>query len=150
MTNTANDDHELIAMALNHAWSWYQTAMSHRMQLANIFFFIIAGYAASYVAAMQAHLPLVGGGVGIVAAISIGVCSLTARRARERVAAADGALQEIQSRLARLVDIDELNIIERINTSRPAWRLTAVQVGFLMGLLATAFLAAGIYGFVQA
>jgi hypothetical protein len=120
------------------------------MQLTNIFFFIVAAYAAAYIAAMQAHQPLISGGIGIIAAISIGVCSLTARRARERVAAADAPLQEIQSRLAQLIDIDELNIIERINSSRPAWRLTAVQVSFLMGMLAAGFLAGSIYGFVQA
>ena len=150
MTNPSRDNVGLTSTALDHAWAWYSMGMGHRLQMASMFMLVVAGYVAVYIAALQAHVDVVAGGVGIAAAVTTLVFTLLSSRARERVNIASASLKAIEDRIAEALDLDELRTIDRINSSRPAWRTTAVRANIMYGVLALAFLTASGYAFAIA
>ena len=108
---------------------------------------LIAGNIAAYIAALQAHLAVVAGGVGIIATLVVVAFALLFRRLRERVNIAAVSLDAIESRVADLLDLPELRTTERISAGRSRWRTTAVRMDIIYGVLAIGFLAAGSYAF---
>jgi hypothetical protein len=150
MANTSRDDTELTSTALGHAWAWYEMGMGHRLQVANIFMLVVAGNVAAYIAALQAHVDIVAGGVGLAATVLVVLFALMSRRARERVNIAATSLQAIENRIARILDLDELRTIERINSSRSSWRTTAARADTSYCILAAIFVAASCYAFFLA
>jgi hypothetical protein len=150
MTDPSRDEVELTSMALGHAWAWYSMGMGHRLQMASMFMLVVAGYIAAYIAALQAHVDIVAGGLGIAATATVTVFTVLSGRARERVRIASASLKAIEDRIAQALDLDELRMVERIDSSRPAWRTTAVRANVMYGVIALAFLTASGYAFAIA
>ncbi|WP_146778911.1 hypothetical protein [Actinomadura craniellae] len=144
-TESAESD---LTTALNHAWAWYEMSMNHRFQMANFYLLIVAGNFAAYIAAIQAKLHLVAGFVALMAALSVVIYIILARRARERLATASVPLKEIQSRLATSLGIDGLRMIEKVS-SAPRWRRTSWIGSGMCGVVATVFLTAAAYAFAH-
>jgi hypothetical protein len=137
------------AEALDHVWKWYEMSLSHRIQLINYYFFIVAGNLAAYIACLQAKLYTVAGSVGVVAAVTIGVFSLHSRRGRERMNAASVPLRLLQARLADRLEMPELQMVETISSNRAWWLRTATLSVVLSVIIVTAFVAAGVFAFLQ-
>jgi hypothetical protein len=118
--------------------------------MANMFMLVVAGNVAAYIAALQAHVDIVAGGVGIAATVIVTLFALLSGRARERVNIAAASLQAIENRIAQALDLDELKLVERISSTRSSWRTTAVRADIAYGILAITFLAASGYAFFLA
>jgi hypothetical protein len=131
------DDTELLVAALNHAWTIYDTGISHLYQVLN--YYLVAGaiLATAYASAFN------GKHYGLAAVFSVAGLGLTALAftvaldQRRTIEQAEPAIIELEEQVASKLDIDSIRIVkpERgiISIGLPAVGLaTLVSIGALL------------------
>lgn len=134
-------------MAINHAWSWYEMSLGHRLQVANYLLVLLLANATAYVAALQAHLDTIAGSVAVFAIISTLTSAYIVRRCRQRMAAAAVPLAKIQCRLADTLDLPELKMIEAIESAEYRWTSTRRLASYMYFLVIVTFAIASGFAF---
>lgn len=143
------DGSKLLEKGTDHAWAWFSLHANQRMQAFNYFLVAAAFITASFVASLREGLFLVGTGVAILGLIlSCGFLQLEART-RELVRAGEAALRPLQSRLAQVLQIGELEIVKSVET--PSHPLTAYSfvIKSVESMSAVGFALGAIYALIR-
>jgi hypothetical protein len=118
----SESDHAELALALDHAWRWFELRVSHGMQMLNFGIVAFALLSAAYVSALTGGLHGIACAVALLAAAVATTVYLTARRQRQIGWVAAEPIREIQRRLAADLGIDSLLLLDRSPTARRRWK----------------------------
>ncbi|MEJ3742581.1 hypothetical protein WEI85_04700 [Actinomycetes bacterium KLBMP 9797] len=142
-----SNDRELLGLALEHCWKWYEMRSSHTLQVINFYLVSVAVLSAGYVSALSSHMNHVAGMVGLLAASVTTAAFFAGRRYDQKGHIAKEPLIALQSRLAAALDVATLKMVERDEQARRPWsglrHVARIVYVFALG----ACLAAAAYGF---
>ncbi len=142
-----SNDRELLGLALEHSWKWYEMRSSHTLQIINFYLVSVAVLSAGYVSALSSHMRHVAGMVGLLATSVTTAAFFAGRRSDQIGRIAKEPLNVLQSRLATALDVASLRMVERHERTRPPWfglrRVARIVYVFAL----SACLAAAAYGF---
>jgi len=134
-------DHEALALALDHAWRWYENRRGRAYQVLNALLVLLAVTATAYAAALNADMH----GAAAVISLLTGVVLMGAYSESMRLQAsallAEDAIKRIQEHLATTLNIDALRLIEREHAlhqpPRLRWMHPVSRVLVSVGVLAS-------------
>ena len=140
---------EVLTIAVNHAWSWFEVHAVQRQNFVNFFLIATAFLSAAYVGALSGKLNILAATdclVGLAISLAFFLIDL---RNRELIRAGERPLKALQDRLADLLDMESLRILEAVE--RPQLRLGSLgKVVRAVHLTAmAAFISAGVYALVR-
>lgn len=138
---------EALTVALDHAWRWYELRVNSALQIINYYLIAAAVTSAAYVSALNARRYFIAGMIAIIAsAISVGAYSGGHRQQRISDLAI-APIREIEGRLADLLDIDSLRMIQRFEAG-PKLRLPFLQAHILYPVGVIVGVAGAVYAWV--
>lgn len=135
---------ETEKIALDHAWAWFALHANQRLQSVNFFLIAMAFLSAAFVAATKERMHAVASGVAILAATISFLFYRVERRIRSLLHAAEDAIDPLQERLARSIDLEAIRIVSRVEDGKPGeWKYSKVfrylyfitGATFILGLL---------------
>ncbi|GAA2426103.1 hypothetical protein [Streptomyces coeruleofuscus] len=115
-------ERETLAIALDHAWRWYENRRSRTVALLQVVTLWLAILGAGYGAVLQAKLYTLGGAIGILAAVGLVAADREATRVRASAALAADAVAELEARLADATGVQALRLYQRECESNPPSR----------------------------
>ncbi|MEU5592778.1 hypothetical protein [Streptomyces sp. NPDC020298] len=134
-------DHEALALALDHAWRWFENRRGRAYQVLNALLVLVAVAATAYAAALNAHMHGVAGTISLLTGVIIAAAYSESTRLQAQSLLAEDAIKELQERLATTLDIDALRMVERERAlhqpPRPSWIHPASRPLVLVGILAS-------------
>jgi hypothetical protein len=141
------DDAQILGLALDHAWKWYELRSSHVMQIINFYLVSIAVLSAGYVSALGSRLRIIAGMVGLMGVAVTTVAFLAARRYDETGKRATDPLAELQGRLADALDVQSFRLVERHRMAGTPWHSVRriSRIVYVFAILAC--LTAAAFGF---
>jgi hypothetical protein len=147
-TRSRSDKDELLPVALDHAWQWWQFRTNNGLQVLNFFLLASAILVAAYVSALSAHLFGVAGAIALLGTGASAASYAAGKRQSDVAGLAVLPLKEVQARMAESTGIDSLKMIDRLGESR-AWPFGGRVMAHLMFPVAAAgSVAAAIYAWV--
>lgn len=144
-------DHEVLALALDHAWRVYENRRGRAYQVLNALLVFLAVTATAYVAAVNADMHGAAGVMCMVAAFILVGAYSESMRLQASAALAEDAIKKIQEHLATTLSIDSLRLIEREHAlhQRRRWRwINPVSEGMLVCVGVLVSLGGAIYTWV--
>lgn len=146
-TKSRDQRREIDQAALAHAWDWFALHARQRMQCVNFFLVAVAFLATAYGTALTKDLH--GLAVGIcVLGVLISLCfHWLDQRTRNLVEAGRDAIKPLQQRLAHAANIEDLEILKRVDREKHEKKGTSYSAILRMVHWATilAFLVGGVY-----
>jgi hypothetical protein len=136
---------EILTIAVNHAWSWFEVHAVQRQNFVNFFLIAIAFLSAAYVGALTGKLHNLAAAdclVGLAISLAFFLIDL---RNRELIRAGEQPLKELQDRLADLMNIESLRILESIERPQRGFTSLGKVVRAVHLIAMAAFVVAGIY-----
>lgn len=106
-------DRETLAIALDHAWRWYENRYARILSLMQILILWVAVLGTAYGVALQMKQYGLGGGIGLLAVAGLVGTEIEASRMRASAALAAEAIAELQDRLAQALDSDAIRLHQR-------------------------------------
>lgn len=146
--STPSNDPQLLGLAIDHAWKWYELRSSHVMQIINFYLVSIAVLSAGYVSALNSRLSLIAGMVGLMGAAVTTVAFLAARRYDQTGKRATEPLAELQGRLADALEIQSFRMVERHWSAGTPWHSVRKVSRIVYIFALAACLTAAVYGFL--
>jgi hypothetical protein len=116
-------DHEALALALDHAWRWYENRRGRAYQILNALLICLAVMAAAYPAALSADMYGVAGVISLLTGVVLVAAHSESTRLQASALLAEDAIKKIQEHLATALDIASLRLIEREQALHPPPRL---------------------------
>lgn len=101
-------ERETLAIALDHAWRWYEDRRGRSTQLLQLLLLWLAILGTAYGVALKANLYGIGGFLGLLTAGSLLAIDLESARLRASAELAAEAITEMQERLADALGQDTL------------------------------------------
>lgn len=138
---------EALTVALDHAWRWFELRMNSALQIVNYYLIAAALTSAAYVSALNARRYVIAGIIAIiVSGVSVGAYS-GGYRQRRIAQLAVAPIREIEGRLADLLDIDSLRMVQRFEASpRPWFPFLQAHIMYPVGVIVG--VAAAVYAWV--
>ena len=127
------DDPEVLGLALNHAWEWVESRRKQRLQALNLYLVSAGLLSAAYVTAMTDQLRELAVATALVASIWSAAAFRTDRRLQALRRIGERPLAETQMRLALLLDLPSLRMIDTKTESDS--RLSTGLLYYRTGLL---------------
>jgi hypothetical protein len=143
-TNQEKYDRNVEKIALEHCWAWFSLHATQRLQSVNFFLIAMAFLSAAFVTAAKDRMYLVAAGVAVLATATSYFFYRIERRIRSLLHAAEKAISPLQKRLADVLDIESLSIVDRVEEAQPGeWKYSKVfrylyfttGAAFALGLL---------------
>lgn len=113
-------ERETLAIALDHAWRWYENRRGRAHLLLQIFVVWLAILGTAYGVALQAKLYGLGGCVAVLGAASVIATHLETSRLRASAELAADAVAELQGRLADALGMEAMRLHQRELATCPA------------------------------
>jgi hypothetical protein len=113
-------ERETLAVALDHAWRWYENRRGRAHLLLQILVVWLAILGTAYGVALQAKLYGIGGCLAVLAALSVVATDLETSRLRASAELAVAAVAELQSRLADALGMEAMRLHQREQVTCPA------------------------------
>ncbi|MFE9993690.1 SNARE domain-containing protein [Streptomyces avermitilis] len=143
-------DHEALALALDHAWRWYENRIGRGYQVVNAMLIWTAILATAYAAALNADMHGVAGLISLICGASLGGAYREGKRLRASAALAEDVIMKIQERLATTLTIDSLRLVEReratSSSSRMFWHRPVTTQTVFIGMVVS--LSGAVYTWV--
>jgi hypothetical protein len=135
---------DITAQARQHAWDWFSMHSNQRMQTFNYFLISTAFLIAAYGTLLKEYAP-----ASIAVALAGAWLAYWFRRldvrSRQLIDQGRKALIVVQERLARRVDIPELNIAQAVERCTPGGSTYSVVIDTVHWTVVALFLAAAAY-----
>jgi hypothetical protein len=132
-------DHEALALALDHAWRWFENRRGRGYQTLNALLICIAVMATAYATAMNADMHGAAGVISLLTGVILVAAYSESMRLRASALLAEDAIKRIQEHLAATLSIDALRLIEREQAlhqlSRVPWMHPVSRVLVFLGVL---------------
>ncbi|MEU6003431.1 hypothetical protein ABZ837_37175 [Streptomyces sp. NPDC047197] len=113
-------ERETLAVALDHAWRWYENQRGRAHYLMQILVVWLAILGTAYGVTLQARLYGIGGCFAVLAALSVVALHLESSRLRASAELAARAVAELQSRLADALDMEAMRLQQREDDTCPS------------------------------
>lgn len=94
-----------------HAWRWFEVCASQRMEMMNFFIVASAFLAAAYATGLQANLPIVSIGVGVLGIIITLCFHLIEIRNRDLIRMGELALNVTEERMSLDTGVEEIRLM---------------------------------------
>lgn len=141
-------DVELLAMALDHAWRWWEFRINNGLQVLNFFLLASSIMVAAYVSALSSHLYIVAGAIALLGAGVSAASYVTGKRQSDVAGLAVAPLRDVQDKLADALDIDSLRMVDRYRDDH-RWLLGGrVAAHFMFPVAAIAAIVAAAYAWL--
>ncbi|MEI5101771.1 hypothetical protein RB200_28765 [Streptomyces sp. PmtG] len=130
-------DHEILMIALDHAWRWYENRRGRAYQVLNALLVFLAVTATAYAAAVTADMHGPAGVMCVVAAVIIVGAHAESMRLQASAHLAEEAIRKLQEGLAATLDIDALRLVERehaLHSTQPVTERVLVCLGVVISL----------------
>lgn len=111
-------ERETLAIALDHAWRWYENRRGRAVLFLQILVLWLAILGTAYGLAFQAKQYGLAGSVGLVAAVSVAATDLEASRLRASAELAAEAVADLQGRLADALALESMRLQQREQAGR--------------------------------
>jgi len=106
-------ERETLAIALDHAWRWYENRRGRAVLLLQILILWLAILGAAYGVVVQAGLYGLAGSIGVLAAVSVAATDLEASKLRTSAGLAAEAVADLQGRLADALAMESMRLQQR-------------------------------------
>lgn len=147
-TTGSQADADILGTAVNHAWSWFEVHTVQRQNYVNFFLVAVGLLSAAYVGALSGKLYYLAAAVSVLGVIiSLSFFSIDLRN-RELIHAGEQPLKELQGRLADMLTIDSLRILETVELPKYRWTRMGRIVRTMHLTVMLAFLAAFLYALI--
>ncbi|AZP22706.1 hypothetical protein EJC51_45695 [Streptomyces aquilus] len=112
-------ERETLAIALDHAWRWYENRRGRAVLLLQILVLWLAILGTAYGVAVQAGQYGLAGSLGVLAAVSVAATDLETSRLRASAQLGAEAVTELQGRLADALSTETMRLNQREQAGRP-------------------------------
>lgn len=146
--DTGTNDRELLGLALEHTWKWYEMRSSCILQIVNFYLISIAVLSAGYVSALGANMRQIAGMIGLLGGAATTAAFIAGRRHNQKGQIAKKPLIALQNRLASELNIESLRMVERNDLARRPWFGLGRVVQVVYVLMLVTCLVAAAFGFV--
>ncbi|EFL29358.1 conserved hypothetical protein [Streptomyces himastatinicus ATCC 53653] len=134
-------DHEALALALDHAWHWYENRRGRAYQVLNALLVLLAVAATAYAAALNADMHGAAAVISLLAGVVLAGAYSESMRLQASALLAEDVIKKVQEHLAATLNIDCLRLIEREHAlhqpSRLRWMHPVSRVLVFIGVLAS-------------
>ncbi|WP_234365460.1 hypothetical protein [Streptomyces sp. RTd22] len=134
-------DHEALALALDHAWRWYENRRGRAYQVLNAVLVLLAVAATAYAAALNADMHGAAAVISLLAGVVLAGAYSESMRLQASALLAEDVIKKIQEHLAATLNIDCLRLIEREHAlhqpPRLRWMHPVSRVLVFIGVLAS-------------
>ena len=138
-------DAAILNTAVGHAWSWFEVHTVQRQNYMNFFLVAVGLLSAAYVGALSGKLRYLAAAVSFIgAAVSVSFFSIDLRN-RELIQAGERPLKELQARLADMLTLDSLRILEAVEQPKYRWTRMGRIIRAIHLVVMLAFIAAFLY-----
>jgi hypothetical protein len=136
----------LTTAALDHAWRWYELRMSCGLQLLNFYLLAIAVITTAYVSALNARDYAVSIAIALIGAAVTASAYLAGIRQDNVARMALAPIQEVENRIADVLDIESLQIAKQYRiTRKPSSYATRASAHFVFPAAILICIAAAVY-----
>jgi hypothetical protein len=145
----SSEENELATLqtALVHSRSWIQLHANQRQNLLNFFLVAIAFLFNAYVGALNGR-HILAGFIGLLGATISASFTLMDLRNRDLTRAGEVAVRDLEARLAEVINLPELRIIEAIDEPRRPWLSMGKLIRAIHATVGLVFLGAAMYAFI--
>ena len=134
---------------MSHAWSWFEVHTVQRQNYVNFFWLAVGLLSTAYVGALSGKLHYLAAAVSFIGVvISISFFSIDLRN-RELIHAGERPLKDLQDRLADLLTLDSLRILEAVEQPKYRWTRMGRIVRTMHLVVMLAFIGALLYALIS-
>lgn len=138
---------ELLTVALDHAWRWFELRVNSGLQIVNYYLVAIALTSAAYVSALNARQYALAGMVGMIVFGVSGAAYLGGREMRRIAQFAVLPIRELEDRLADVLDVESVRMVRNLERStKPLLPFLTVHLFYPIG--AAIGVVASIYAWI--
>lgn len=108
---TMEDDHQSRALALDHAWKWFEFWNHLTYQVINIYVVVAAFMTAGYVSTFGAHMHMAAAAIAIGAIPATWAAYAGVKRSIAMATRAEAPMTQIQEQLSQQLNIDSIRML---------------------------------------